>query len=341
MKLWKYPERIAAWKRNEFFAPVGVEVDLTNRCNLGCSFCHFAYTHTRGPHARANAGYDLGDEMDLELLKHILPELAVAGVKSVTFSGGGEPTLYPHFIDAGYFAVRTGLKLGLYTNGTLVNGEKAAWLKEHAAWVVVSLDEPDWEHYKQVKGVNGFDAAERGIRNLVEAKGACVVGVSFLVRRDNWTRIPQMVDEFHKLGADYCEFRPTVTYDAAEPGKVAEDTAWVRDAVETLRDVEGPDVEIAWDKFNRYAHWERGYTTCPAVLFTGCITPNGRVWACVNRRGYPESEIGDLAQESFETVWKRNKEFAVDRNCRLLCRGDVLNRALLPLAEPMAHEEFV
>lgn len=30
-------------------APVNVEIDLSNRCSHGCAWCHFAYTHTKGP----------------------------------------------------------------------------------------------------------------------------------------------------------------------------------------------------------------------------------------------------------------------------------------------------
>ena len=49
LKLFAHLDRLAALQRGENPPPVNVEMDLSNRCSLGCEYCHFAYTHTKGP----------------------------------------------------------------------------------------------------------------------------------------------------------------------------------------------------------------------------------------------------------------------------------------------------
>src|SRR5512139_761362 len=100
-KLLQHVDRLAALKRGEIPAPVNVEIDLSNRCSLGCEWCHFGYTHTRGPLAgkrdKPNDALPGGDLMDDGLAFALIDQLKAAGVRSITWTGGGEPSLHPHF----------------------------------------------------------------------------------------------------------------------------------------------------------------------------------------------------------------------------------------------------
>ena len=86
-KLWHHIDRLAAIREGQQPAPVNVEIDLSNRCQMGCSFCAFAYTHSKGPLAKRNT-HDTGDLMDTNLAMQIIDQLAEAGVRSITWSGG-------------------------------------------------------------------------------------------------------------------------------------------------------------------------------------------------------------------------------------------------------------
>lgn len=340
-KILRYPDRLAEWRsKGRTSAPIGMEMDLTNRCNLGCDFCHFAYTHTRGPHAKHHSGLDMGDELDFDLGRRILDELARAGVRSVTFSGGGEPTLYPHFLEMARWARQAGLKLGLYTNGTLVDATLGEAIRELFEWVVVSIDEADSESYQKSKAVDGFAKACSGLSRMLG--GTARIGASFMLRRENYSRAYEMVTLGRALKANYVEFRPAVLYEADNPARASENTRWADDAATLLQSVRGhSDVVVRWDKFYNYARWQRTYSTCSAILFTGIITPNGKLWTCVNRRGYPESEVGDLSKESFVEAWAKVTPVRDFSLCRILCRGDELNRTLAVLDTPILNEEFV
>ena len=328
-------------------APINVEIDLSNRCSLGCEWCHFAYTHTRGPlkgkREKPEGAVLGGDLMDQQLIAQILDQLSEAGVRSITWTGGGEPTLHPHFNSAVIYADLLDLPQGIYTHGGHIDDHRARLLKDALTFVYVSLDAADRASYKKHKGVDRFEAACDGIRNLVDAPGDATIGVGFLLTKENWHDAKKMAELAASLGADYAQFRPTILYDMHHPTKPLGDTSWVSDArvlLESLAD--DPLVSIDVKRFEQYADWHgHGYETCWWSMLQTCITPNGKVWTCVNKREHAAAEIGDLSQEAFSEIWQRHSVAKVTDDCRVMCRGHLPNQTLDNLMQEPKHLEFV
>lgn len=329
-------------------APVNVEIDLSNRCSLGCEWCHFAYTHTRGPLAgtveKPRHYINGGDLMPLATAKRILWELAHEGVQSVTWTGGGEPTLHPDFDEIIGYAADQGLQQGLYTHGGHISIERAAILKELCTWVYVSLDECDAEEYRKHKGADRFKQATDGVRRLANAYGRATVGVGFLIHPGNYTRLHEMAGLARELGADYCQLRPTIQYRQGAPDEVDEDTAWMADALPRLHEFAGDSfVSVDLARFEEYMHWQgHGYERCNWSALQTVITPNGKVWRCVNKRERSDALLGDLEEESFGQIWERaGGTCAVDGECRVMCRGHVANITLDEVLTRPAHAAFI
>ena len=333
-KLLYHTDTIAAIKAGKTPPPVNIEIDLSNRCNLACRFCHMAYTHSRGPHAHTAVKPavmdDCGDLMQFWLAKRIIDEAKAMGVRSFTWTGGGEPTLHPRFDEILSYSILEGLDNGLYTNGTNITEERAALLKGGMKWVYISLDAPDRDAYRALKGVDAFDKARAGIRLLADAAGAAVVGVGFLLNARNWRQGERMIETALSNGADYAQFRPAVDFDPRHPDLGEADAAWISEAVEwlkTLSDRRGVEVDIS--RFEMYRDWQgHGYPFCYWTQLQATVTPNGKLWRCVNRRGYPGDCLGDLSEETFPDVWKRSGAQLVNEKCRILCRGHIPNRTL-------------
>jgi MoaA/NifB/PqqE/SkfB family radical SAM enzyme len=348
-KLFQHMPTLALIQKGERPAPVNVEIDLSNRCSLGCSWCHFAYTHTKGPLAGKVQGPENaisgGDLMDKQLAVNVLEQLHEAGVRSITWTGGGEPTLHPNFDDIIVKASFCLLEQGMYTHGGHIDKSRASLIKSAFTWVFVSLDECTADTYKAGKGVNRFEAACTGIRNLVAAEGKATVGVGFLIHEGNWKDIHAMVRLGRELGADYVQFRPTVHFEQNEPGKLQEsDTTWIRHAMGRLNAYKHDAFVIAdQDRFHQYANWRgHGYKTCNWSALQTVITPNGKVWRCTNKREHPDALLGDLSVESFETMWARSGgPCAVDGACRVLCRGHISNQVLDGVMTEMPHANFI
>lgn len=347
-KLFQHMDRLAAIQAGGRPAPVNVEIDLSNRCDLKCAGCHFAYTHTRGPWAgkqeKPHGAIGGGDLMDYTLALSVVDQLAGAGVRSVTWTGGGEPTLHPDFEPIVSHAAALGLEQGIYTHGGHIHPARAALLKESLTWVYISLDACTRESYREHKGVDRFDKVCANVRGLVAAEGTATVGLGYLLHSSNYMQVPDMVALGKALGVDYVQFRPLILYSQDNPGALAEDTTWITWAVKFLRTYERDPFVIAdVSRFQLYRDWTaHGYPVCYGSALQTVITPNGKVWRCTNKREHPDALLGDLRVDSFENLWKHaGGPCAVDGQCRVFCRQHIANLTLNQVMTPMAHGNFI
>jgi MoaA/NifB/PqqE/SkfB family radical SAM enzyme len=347
-KLFAHIDRLAVLKTGHNPPPINVEIDLSNRCSLGCSWCHFGFTHTRGPLAgkrdKPDGAVAGGDLMDTDLSLQILDQLRAYGVNSVTWTGGGEPTLHPDFDRIVHHAALHRMGQGTYTHGGHIDEKRARWMKRTHTFVYVSLDAIDAASYKKRKGVDRFEAACDGIRRLVAADGDATIGVGFLLGPDTWHDVYSMGQLVEELGADYAQARPTIMYSQEHPGELAENAEWVDDAITAVKFAMArhDNIEADVSRFEMYRDWQgHGYARCWWSALQTCITPNGKVWTCVNLREHPAAEIGDLSVESFAAIWGRHTPANVDHDCRIMCRGHIANQALDVIMAPQVHADFV
>lgn len=349
-KVLRHLDRLAGWAAGEKPAPVTLEWDLSNRCPYGCTGCHFAHTHSKGPLTRTARALPLahdrgGDLADTGLVLRVLEEAKAAGVRAIVWTGGGEPTTHPDWLEIVTHAYGLGLEQGLYTLGALIRPAQAAVARELLTWVVVSLDHADAETYAREKRTlpGLFGEACDAVRQLVG--GRATVGVSFLLHAGNYTEaLPAMLPLGRELGADYVTFRPLVETSPAAPGVVLGDRSWVARAdlmLPMLAAEAGVEVDVA--RFREWAAWTgHGYRSCTGIRLNATITPDGRMWVCPNRREFAGSCIGDLREASFTEVWARHPGHVwVDQDCRAMCRLNEVNKALDVIATPRPHEAFV
>ena len=216
-------------------------------------------------------------------------------------------------------------------------------MKSEMSWCYISLDSVDRETYKKEKQVDKFEDACQGTIRLAEAEGEATIGVGFLLHRNNWKQGDQMVELGMSLGADYIQLRPAVMYDQDDMSKAAEDTSWLKDCIEWLKTLEDEEfIEADLWRFQEYMNFERNYPVCYWTALNTVITPNGKIWACVNKRGHEEAEIGDLNDESFEEIWARSGTWSGDfSRCRVLCRGHLANLTLDVIMQEPVHAEFI
>ena len=347
-KLLFHTDHLADLRRTgKTHAPVNVEIDLSNRCSHGCSWCHFAHTHTRGPLAgspKPEGMLDCGDLMDTKLARDIVMQLRRAGVKSVTWTGGGEPTLHPEFDRIIEYAHVTGMEQGLYTHGGHINRERAELLKRSMTFVYVSLDESNAESFYQSKGVRRFHDVVENVRYLVSAPGKATIGLGFLLHRGNIDDVDTMVALGRSLKVDYVQFRPVIQYEQATPDQLIDDAQWVNGAINNLRTFAGDSFvqADAW-RFEMYRDWRRhGYATCNWAALQTVITPNGQMWRCVNRRGHRAAWMGDLTTDTFVDIWRQaGGACTVESDCRLMCRGHISNLTLDAMLTEPVHANFI
>ena len=114
--------------RNGIGRPQSLQVALTNRCNLKCVFCSVAER-------------ELKQEWNYT---YLCEAIQCFGSNTIEFSGGGEPTLYPHFNELIKFCTLKGFRLGLITNGLLLKNLPVATLSQFD-WIRISMVALDYQ----------------------------------------------------------------------------------------------------------------------------------------------------------------------------------------------------
>ncbi|MDI6414467.1 radical SAM protein [Solobacterium moorei] len=97
--------------------------------------------------------------------KNLLNELADLKVKSVEFSGGGEPTTHPDIIEIIRHAKSLGLNIGIVTNGNSL--EKLFPVLDAFTFIRISLDAATKDKYQFVHGVNTFESVINNISVMI------------------------------------------------------------------------------------------------------------------------------------------------------------------------------
>ena len=153
----------------------------TKACNLRCIHCYYT----------ANVNPD-PDEFTTGEAKVMIDDLAAFGVPVFLFSGG-EPFLRDDLYELGAYAVERGLRTVISTNGTLIDREAAARVKEAGfSYVGISLDGIG-ETNDRFRGMPGaFDAALRGIQACTEA--GVRTGLRLTLNRHNYEDLNAIFD---------------------------------------------------------------------------------------------------------------------------------------------------
>jgi radical SAM protein with 4Fe4S-binding SPASM domain len=128
--------------------------NITRTCNLRCVHCY------SNSFAKKYEG-----EIPTPEIKGVIDDLVDYQVPALLFSGG-EPFTHPDLLELIGYATGKGIRVTLSTNGTLIDEERAAALKQlGVTYVGISLDGIG-ETNDLFRGKAGaFDAAVRGIRN--------------------------------------------------------------------------------------------------------------------------------------------------------------------------------
>lgn len=136
--------------------PKELEIDITNRCNLRCTYCyHF------------NGAGDVKQDLPKEEWLQFFEELKCCAVTKVTLCGG-EPFFredLPELIEG---IVRNRMRFNILSNGTLITDEMAALLvsTKRCDGVQVSVDGSNSSTHDACRGKGNFDRALEGIKIL-------------------------------------------------------------------------------------------------------------------------------------------------------------------------------
>jgi radical SAM protein with 4Fe4S-binding SPASM domain len=141
--------------------PTSVTIELTDRCNLRCSYC---------PKSKG-VGVSGGD-MDFELFKEIVDKAnEFHSVEQMILVGYGEPLLYPRLVDAikyikGKYPYT---EVVITTNGILLNKNMGRQLIDSGLdTLTISVNSWSAEKYKKLNNADKYELVVENTRNFLQ-----------------------------------------------------------------------------------------------------------------------------------------------------------------------------
>ncbi len=285
-KLATHPQ-FAAYLAGQSIYPIGIEASPSGICQAECPFCFYAGTGQLGHHRNVM----LKAERALEFLR----EAKELGVKSVSWTGGGEPTLHPEFPRLVEYASYLLLDQGLFTNalaGPKYDPSLFAWIR------VTMTDKP----YR-----------EDVISKLRPAK---TLGFAFNysgAQDDDYLRTT--LDLAERVKADYVQVRPALAFHGQtvdiKPPAFAH-----------------PLMHVTGYKFDDARH-KHGYATCEAYHFSPFLWEDGNLDVCAYQRKHDGYRLGNIYDESLKSILDRApKSVPVAPFCQVACKLHEMNKAV-------------
>lgn len=346
-KILNHWPTLGKYLNGEEYPPIQVELDLTNKCTSDCPWC-FGYVDRKWSKdvlfQRNDADPVEKENSTMQGVTKLIDDLALLGAKSITFTGGGDPTCHKGLFDFIERAHSHGIKVGLITNG-VIDVRRALPFCE---WIRFSVDGATKETYGYMHGKpQHFDLVIQNVSEICRLKKnmglKTTLGVGFLTGEPSKKEIIDFAKLWKNVGGlDYIQYRPLLD-------KYGE--KWFTDNLDTIQLIEeakkiDPRVTFSTAKYEALMNGSNGRTKqCHGIYFETAIAADGKVYPCCHMKGKPKMAIGNLYDESIFVIWKRhikNRNFLVGKDCPSFCRHFGTNQLIEEeILKPRDHKFFI
>jgi organic radical activating enzyme len=323
-------------------APLSINLDLTTACNYRCDHC-IDWDILNSAHK-----YD-----EDELLASI-SQMAERGMRSVILIGGGEPTLFPRFVEFVGALKQLDLQVAVVSNGSRGDRLHAiAPLLDERDWIRLSLDSGSNELFREMhKPVDkqlDLDDICAWIPKIKQANPKPRLGFSFIITWEGANRdgcaVHENVQEIvaatrraKDAGFDYISLKPFLerTPDGAEVMDPSTSESELAVMLRRIRTEVDAAKELADDSFdvyestnlrlleeNDWSAYTRQPKTCHMQAMRQVLTPTG-LFNCPAHRGVEKARIAQAdaystAEKALETTGQLAKildNFDASHECR-------------------------
>jgi radical SAM protein with 4Fe4S-binding SPASM domain len=294
----------------EKFVPLIISWNITRKCNLKCAHCYINATNQESL-----------NELSTNEAKNLINQICEIS-KPLLILSGGEPLLRQDIYELVRYGTSKGLKMGLGSNGSLIDDATAKKLKKAGIKTIsISLDSNVPKQHDEFRGVKGsWEKAVGAIKALRE--NGVLVQVNTTVTRENYDQIDDImtlaemlgVENFHLFflvptgrGVKIADISPT-KYESmikAAFAKAAKHKLNVRPscAPQFMRIAKNMGLDMS--------RWIRG---CIAGLYYCRVYPNGDITPCP----YLPIKLGNIRETPFKEIWLNSEMFRTLRDFNAL-----------------------
>jgi radical SAM protein with 4Fe4S-binding SPASM domain len=288
-----------------------MEFFLSNVCNHACAGCHSRYMHKNEVQF-----------LDFDKMKEVVTDFAELGVEGVEISGGGEPLMYPQIISAVAFMRSKGLKVGIFSNGTLLTPELSEFLLENVLFLRIAFDAGTPKTYKKIHGRDDFGKLMDNLKTMVRQRsekaaagvnaaatrpgkkktGLATVGAKYLVSTSNWRELPAAAGLARDIGLDYLQFKALRQSRFTLEGEEMSQAQELAEAAKTL----------STDSFQVFGSLEKTKPVGRCLLnpIHPVIDAAGDMYLCAFFHHRKDThKIGNIYEKSFPEIWYSERHF--------------------------------
>lgn len=294
--------------------PFHLQISLTNKCNLKCSFC-------------SCKARDKSLELSTFQIRDIARQAASLGCKAVTVTGGGEPVMHPNFSEAiGSFHWNR-IRVGLVTNGLLFRKHHFETLKK-ITWCRISC--ADDREFTSAAIANLAEVVSLPMREGVDWAFSYVVG-----ERHDPENLAKYIDFANKYNFTHVR----VVSDLCNLDNVK----GMNEIRQKQKNLGVDDSRVIYQGRKDYVH---GSNRCWIALLKPFIGSDGMIYPCcgvqyaheVQDYDLPANMIIGRAKDLKEIIKKREPfDGSLCKRCYYQDYNDILDRMMAPIE----HREFV
>lgn len=284
-------ERFSSYIDGNSIAPINIEISPCGVCNANCPWCFYGSNQSN-------------DVLDTDALVKFIDEGISLGVKAITWTGGGEPTLHPDFK---YITENISIDQGLITNGL----KMPKYDPSIFSWIRVSKTEVSWNEDVLIE-----------LRKNCKSLGLCI----------NWMgededEIKEALDVAHRLDIDYLQVRPALPSDG--------ETVDCK-----LPSITDDKLLVTKYKFDE-AKIPREYNKCEGYHFVPFLWENGNLDVCGYQRNREEYNLGNIYDTTLSEIISEMPQYVdVRPDCQICCKNHEINKLIYSI-ENMEDRNFV
>lgn len=282
---------------------LSMELELSRRCNFRCRYCYV-------PHEA-----ELQGELSRAELEDAIEQARALGARKIILLGG-EPSIYPELKAIIEFLSDRGTEIELFTNGSGIDSNMAAFFADHRVRVVLKMNSRKPEVQDRLAGIPGaariIDRAFAALRRAGYPGAERFLAVSTVICRQN---IDELAELWQWLRREAIE----PYFEIITPQANAQTNTWLQ-----------PEPGAVRDLFFRLAAIDReefGYQWDPQPPLVGnrcmrhqvscLLTAQGEVMPCVG----VTIPLGNIRQRPLAEILRTSEVIANLKNYRQRITG--------------------
>jgi radical SAM protein with 4Fe4S-binding SPASM domain len=283
-----------------------MEIECSLRCNFNCPYCYVPKADT------------LRDELTIDEIRDVIAQAQEMGARKIIILGG-EPTLYPDLATIIDYIRSRGLEVELFTNGTGIDDELAAFFFDNQVRVVLKMNTFDPDLQDRLSGKKGahvvIHSALEALRKAGYTGKEAFLAVSTVICAPN-------IDELPRLWRWLRDQNIVPYFEMITPQASAVENQWLFVEPRRVHRLFSELAEIDRNHYN--GRWDPQPplvgNRCLRHLFSCLVTSKGMVMPCVGINvpmgNIREQRLADIVKQSQIIKDLKNHRQTIKGPCR-------------------------